>query len=153
MLTGNTSTGYSYGSYYGNFETSRGMLPLCRCELPMVIYISNTSANPGRRFWKCRNWMKKKTCGLLVWDDELDPGTRPMVAVTSRMAETSRRPVEEEVESKQNKCNCVEVMEGIYDLKKEKWKKKLLAEKQKVEWLKWIMVASCVLFCVFYARK
>jgi hypothetical protein len=96
---------------------------------------------------------EKKTCGFLVWDDELDPGTRPMVAVTSRMAETSRRPVEEEVESKQNKCNCVEVMEGIYDLKKEKWKKKLLAEKQKVEWLKWIMVASCVLFCVFYARK
>ena len=37
--------------------------------------------------------------------------------------------------------------------KKEKWKKKLLVEKQKVEWLKWIMVASCVLFCVFYARK
>ncbi|RHN55806.1 putative transcription factor GRF family [Medicago truncatula] len=60
MSTGNSSTGYTYGSLlYGEFETSCGMLPMCRCELPMVIYIANTRANQGRRFWKCRNWMKK----------------------------------------------------------------------------------------------
>lgn len=40
--------------------------------------------------------------------------------------------VEEEVEFKEKKCNCVEAMEGIYDLKKDKWKKKMLAEKKKV---------------------
>ncbi|RHN45370.1 putative transcription factor GRF family [Medicago truncatula] len=134
MSTGNSSTGYTYGSLlYGEFETSRGMLPMCRCELPMVIYIANTRANQGRRFWKC---------------------TRPMVEVTSRMAVTEEKvKVEEEVESKEKKCNCVEAMEGIYDLKKDKWKKKMLAEKKKVAWLKWSLVASWVLFCVFYARK
>jgi len=96
---------------------------------------------------------KKNTCGLLIWDDELLSGTRPIVDVTSRMAVTSRMSVEDEVESKEKKCNCVEVMEGIYDLKKDKWKKNLLVEKKKVEWLKWILVASWILFCVFYARK
>lgn len=120
----------------------------------MVIYIANTRANQGRRFWKCRNWMKKNTCQLLIWDDELAVGTRPMVEVTSRMAVTEEKvKVEEEVESKEKKCNCVEAMEGIYDLKKDKWKKKMLAEKKKVAWLKWSLVASWVLFCVFYGRK
>lgn len=97
---------------------------------------------------------EKNTCQLLIWDDELAAGTRSMVEVTSRMAVTEEKvKVEEEVESKEKKCNCVEAMEGIYDLKKDKWKKKMLAEKKKVAWLKWSLVASWVLFCVFYGRK
>lgn len=64
---------------------------------------------------------------MLIWDDELAAGTRPMVEVTEEKVK-----VEEEVEFKEKKCNCVEAMEGIYDLKKDKWKKKMLAEKKKV---------------------
>jgi hypothetical protein len=54
----------------------------------------------------------KNTCHLLIWDDELAAGTRPMVEVISRMAVTSRMSVEEEVESKEKKCNCVERFNG-----------------------------------------
>jgi len=38
------------------FQTSRGMLHVCYCGQPMVIFIENTLENQGRRFWKCRNW-------------------------------------------------------------------------------------------------
>jgi len=62
MLTGNSCTQYSYSSaMYGGhypleeFETSRGMLPMCYCQQPMVVYIANIVGNQGRRVWMCRN--------------------------------------------------------------------------------------------------
>jgi hypothetical protein len=64
-MSTDTSTRDSYETYFngGKFPppslpTSRGMLPLCRClpPKPMIIYISTTLENPGRRFWRCRDW-------------------------------------------------------------------------------------------------
>ncbi|AES63294.1 putative transcription factor GRF family [Medicago truncatula] len=118
-----------------NSKTSSGMLPTCHCGLPIVIYIANTRQNKGRRFLKCCNWMKNNTCDLLIWDDLLAAGTRPMVAVTSKMSIVGSREVSfrRDVESKEKKSNCAIVMQGVYELKKDKWKKNLLVEKKKVE--------------------
>jgi S-methylmethionine-dependent homocysteine/selenocysteine methylase len=46
-------------------------------------------------------------------------------------------------------CNCGE----IWEKKKDKWKMKVLAEKKKVEWLKWLIIASWLIFAVFFVKK
>jgi hypothetical protein len=46
------------------------------------------------------------------------------------------------VEAKPNKCNCAEVMQGMWDKKKDKWKLKLVQDKKKVEWLKFFVIVS-----------
>jgi hypothetical protein len=48
-------------------------LPVCGCNLPMRMYISNTFENPGRRFWSCRRWnnevslIKHVSCMLFLF--------------------------------------------------------------------------------------
>ncbi|CAK8568248.1 unnamed protein product [Lathyrus sativus] len=43
------------------------------CNQVMKIWVSNTSKNPKRKFWRCRNWQKTRiSCDLFIWDDELD---------------------------------------------------------------------------------
>lgn len=64
-MSTDTSTKDSYETYFngGKFPptsvpTSRGMLPMCKClpMKPMILYISTTLENQGRRFWRCRDW-------------------------------------------------------------------------------------------------
>jgi hypothetical protein len=64
-MSTDTSTKDSYETYFNggkyppsSLPTSRGMLPLCRClpMKPMILYISTTLENNGRRFWRCRDW-------------------------------------------------------------------------------------------------
>jgi len=57
------------------------------------------------------------------------------------------------VEAKPEKCNCAEVMHGMWDKKKEKMKLKLVQEKKKMDWLKLFVIVSWVIFGVCYAKK
>ncbi|AES81139.1 hypothetical protein MtrunA17_Chr7g0255731 [Medicago truncatula] len=166
-----------------SLPTSRGMLPLCRClpMKPMILYIATTLENQGRRFWRCRDWQKKyKTCNEWIWDDELGPATRPMAQCYSAVSNSKEAdsapliredgnahliredestpvngPVIREAESAKSgrytnqHCNCGE----LWEKKKDKWKMKVLAEKKKVELLKWIIIASWLIFAVFFAKK
>jgi hypothetical protein len=79
--------------------------------------------------------VEKRKCDLLIWDDMLGPGTRQMVVVPSNIsiAESKKGGLGRDVESKEKKCNCVDLMQGIFDKKKDKWNQKLLAEKKKVK--------------------
>lgn len=146
---------------------------MCKClpMKPMILYISTTLENQGRRFWRCRDWQKKfKTCNEWIWDDELGPATRPMTHCYSAETESApfnaaviredesapvNGPVIREAESAKSarcanqRCNCGE----IWEKKKDKWKMKVLAEKKKVEWLKWILIASWLIFAVFFVKK
>ncbi|XP_039686371.1 uncharacterized protein [Medicago truncatula] len=134
----------------------------------MVIYIANTVENQGRRFWKCRNWQKARKCNLLIWDDELGPSTRPFVTVSATPSnasieqprkESSKAVVEEvkqgmsNVETRSEKCNCAETLQGMWDGKKEKMKMKLVQQKKKFDWLKLFVIVSWVFFVVCYAKK
>ncbi|KEH26539.1 transmembrane protein, putative [Medicago truncatula] len=113
---------------------------------------------------------KHKTCNEWIWDDELYPATRPMTHCYSAEAESAslNAPVIREHESAplngavireaesaksgrsaNQPCNCGE----IWEKKKEKWKMKVLAEKKKVEWLKWIIIATWLIFAVFFVKK
>lgn len=118
---------------------------------------------------------EKKICNELIWDDELGLATGPMTQCystvsNSREAESTplNAPVIREVDSaptngpmihevesaKSGKsanqhCNCGE----IWEKKKDKWKMKVLAEKKKVEWLKWIIVSRWLIFDVFFVKK
>ena len=66
---------YSAGMYTcylkdppNEFPTSRGMLLVCYCHQPLMVYIANTLENQGRRFWKCRNWQVSWLCNA-YYDD------------------------------------------------------------------------------------
>jgi hypothetical protein len=121
---------------------------------------------------------KNKTCNEWIWDDELGPASRPMVQCysivsNSREAESAplnapvireadsapvNGPMIREAESAKSEkfgksanqhCNCGE----IWEKKKDKWKMKLLDEKKKVEWIKWIIIASWLIFAIFFVKK
>jgi len=58
-------------------------------------------------------------------------------------------PVTREAQSANQHCNYGE----IWEKKKDRWKMKLLDEKKKVEWLKWIIIASLLIFVIFFVKK
>ncbi|KAJ1395012.1 Zinc finger, GRF-type [Sesbania bispinosa] len=41
----------------------------CACGVEVVLMKSNTAANPGRMFWRCRNWDKEVSCKFFRWAD------------------------------------------------------------------------------------
>jgi len=81
-----------------------------------------------------------RKCNLIIWDDQLVPSARPMVAVST-------------VEPKPNTCHCADVMQEMWDKKKDKWKLKLVKEKKNVQWLNLFLIVSWVIFVVCYANK
>ena len=102
---------------------------------------------------------------MLIWDDELGPSTRPFVAVPSTPSNpsieqpkkySSKEVIQEvmmsNVEGKPKKYKCDEVMEGMWDKKKEKMKL-MVQEKQKMDWSKLLVIVSWVIFGVCYGKK
>ncbi|XP_057451838.1 uncharacterized protein At4g04775-like [Lotus japonicus] len=45
---------------------------ICECGELILYLTSHTSINPGRKFWRCRNFKTAKDCGFFLWDDNLD---------------------------------------------------------------------------------
>ncbi|XP_057432818.1 uncharacterized protein At4g04775-like [Lotus japonicus] len=43
---------------------------VCECGELVISYISNTTENPRRAFWRCPNWMNEQNCGYFRWKDE-----------------------------------------------------------------------------------
>ncbi|KAJ1419528.1 Zinc finger, GRF-type [Sesbania bispinosa] len=48
-------------------STSRRLL--CGCGEEVCLLRSNSDKNPGRFFWRCRNWDKEMTCNYFRWAD------------------------------------------------------------------------------------
>ncbi|XP_058773102.1 uncharacterized protein LOC131655484 [Vicia villosa] len=46
--------------------------PICGHHQPMRMFVSKSKSNPGRKYWKCRNWGKNDDCNGFQWDDEID---------------------------------------------------------------------------------
>ncbi|KAJ1398548.1 Zinc finger, GRF-type [Sesbania bispinosa] len=43
---------------------------LCKCGEELLLLISKTATNPGRVFWRCKNWDKSNSCNFFQWADE-----------------------------------------------------------------------------------
>ena len=98
----------------------------------------------------------------MIQDDELEPTNRVLVpchSTVSNSREAESAPLNAHVigegdsaavngPANQN-CKCGEILEK----KKDKWKMKVLAEKKKVEWLNWILIASWLMFAVFFVKN
>ncbi|KAI5430920.1 hypothetical protein KIW84_035167 [Lathyrus oleraceus] len=106
-------------------------LPRCGCNETMKLLVSKSIENPGRKFWKCRNYMNG--CGLFLWDDlvsefavkETNPsGCRQCEVNKAYLIEFSKEIVEE-IDCRVGKLN-----------KLEKLKKKIAMEKRKNLWEK-----------------
>ncbi|WJX65968.1 hypothetical protein P8452_50573 [Trifolium repens] len=153
------SSGFNYSQGEGSFISHNQMLPLCNCKLPMamVMYIAGTRKNYGRRFWRCPRWQTRPTCDMFVWDDDLVPGSRPMVDVNRCVSSASigkdkeaEIMKEKEVESSAAvKCNCEVEKEKV----KTKWKTRWIEEKKKVDFLKGMLVLSWFLFVAILSKK
>ena len=57
-------------SFVGN--SSEAEIPIVGCNRAMRMFISNSSENPKRRFWKCVNSGVMSSCKLFLWDGELE---------------------------------------------------------------------------------
>ncbi|XP_057418254.1 uncharacterized protein At4g04775-like [Lotus japonicus] len=56
----------------GSRASSLNALPpggTCECGELILHLTSHTPKNPGRRFWRCRNFETSKDCGFFLWDD------------------------------------------------------------------------------------
>ncbi|CAL5205689.1 unnamed protein product [Lathyrus oleraceus] len=118
-------------SSVGNFSMSE--IPVCGCNKEMRMFISNSTKNPKRRFWKCSNlglcW------SLFIWDDEVERNT-------STEHKNSIR------------CNCSEfaqelgcIIKDLEARKKEKTELKLENERKKTKMFKLLLTLSwCLLF-------
>ncbi|CAL5205350.1 unnamed protein product [Lathyrus oleraceus] len=58
-------------SSIGNF--SEFEIPVCGCNKTMMMFISNSTKNPKRIFWKSSN--SGLGCSLFIWDDEVEYNT------------------------------------------------------------------------------
>ncbi|PNX54565.1 zinc finger homeodomain protein [Trifolium pratense] len=59
-------------------------IPECGCKKPMRMYVSNTTENPKRRFWKCATHGKAGSCNLFDWDDLIEGHPPYMLRVVQR---------------------------------------------------------------------
>ncbi|KAJ1438727.1 Zinc finger, GRF-type [Sesbania bispinosa] len=57
----------------------------CDCGKEVVLLTSKTHDNPGRLFWRCRNWAARDTCNYFQWVDEEDPDYGVNVGAIHRM--------------------------------------------------------------------
>ncbi|XP_057443918.1 uncharacterized protein At4g04775-like [Lotus japonicus] len=48
---------------------------ICACGELIVYLTSHTNDNPGRHFWRCRNFKTPRDCGFFLWDDEVGLGS------------------------------------------------------------------------------
>ncbi|KAI5383677.1 70-kilodalton heat shock protein [Lathyrus oleraceus] len=105
-------------------------LPRCGCNETMKLFVSKSIENPGRKFWKCRNYMNG--CGLFLWDDlvsefavkETNPSGCRQCEVNKAYLIEFAKEIVEEIDCRVGKLN-----------KLEKLKKKIAMEKRKNLWL------------------
>ncbi|KAI5436361.1 hypothetical protein KIW84_022730 [Lathyrus oleraceus] len=101
-------------------------LPRCGCNETMKLLVSKSIENPGRKFWKCRNYMNG--CGLFLWDDlvsefavkETNPSGCRQCEVNKAYLIEFAKEIVEEIDCRVGKLN-----------KLEKLKKKIAMEKRK----------------------
>ncbi|XP_050878664.1 uncharacterized protein LOC127082470 [Lathyrus oleraceus] len=120
-------------------------LPRCGCNETMKLFVSKSIENPGRKFWKCRNYMNG--CGLFLWDDlvsefavkETNPSGCRQCEVNKAYLIEFAKEIVEEIDCRVGKLN-----------KLEKLKKKIAMEKRKNLWLmfviglSWMLIAAMV---------
>ncbi|KAJ1418595.1 Zinc finger, GRF-type [Sesbania bispinosa] len=51
-------------------SSSHSKAKTCKCGYELLLLTSNTSKNPGRVFWRCRNWGRNNSCNYFRWADE-----------------------------------------------------------------------------------
>ncbi|CAK8577862.1 unnamed protein product [Lathyrus sativus] len=115
-------------------NSSQSQIPVYGCNRAMRMFISNSSENHKRRFWKCANSGVMSNYKLFLWDDELERSisTEPKISIG---------------------CNCSEVMHELSCIikdvearKKEKMKLKLENERKKANLFRMLLILSWVLF-------
>ncbi|CAL5198051.1 unnamed protein product [Lathyrus oleraceus] len=121
-------------SFVGNFSVSE--IPFCGFNKAMRMFISSSTKNPKRRFWKCSNL--GLGCSLFIWDNEVER------SISTKYKNSIR-------------CNCSKFVQElgfiIKDLearKKEKMKLKLENERKKTKMFKLLLTPLC---CLFFAYQ
>ncbi|XP_058775666.1 uncharacterized protein LOC131649939 [Vicia villosa] len=61
---------YPVCSYSCNSSNNK-VTPKCDHNMSMKMFVTNSAANPGRKYWKCKFWGREDDCNLFHWDDEL----------------------------------------------------------------------------------
>ncbi|KAJ1418266.1 Zinc finger, GRF-type [Sesbania bispinosa] len=70
-IKGSKSYSSKRGTTSWSFASSSHPVPrLCKCGEQLLLLTSKTSNNPGRVFWRCRNWARKNSCNFFRWADE-----------------------------------------------------------------------------------
>lgn len=54
-------------------NSSKSKIPVCGYNKAMRMFISNSTKNPKRRFWKSSN--SGLGCSIFIWDDEVEHNT------------------------------------------------------------------------------
>ncbi|XP_057452009.1 uncharacterized protein At4g04775-like [Lotus japonicus] len=62
-----SSSSLSLGRSTATVVLRRGF---CDCGERILYLTSHSDANPGRKFWRCKNWKSPTECGFFLWDDE-----------------------------------------------------------------------------------
>ena len=107
---------------------------LCHCGQRLNIFTSRTQSNPGRDFWRCRNWNTPNDCGLFLWDDDDVREMQKKVKVQEYEMEALKKEVEDmkiEVEDRKNEVDYLKKV--VEDSKNEVELMKMKVEDMKME--------------------
>lgn len=113
-------------SSLGNF--SKFEIPVYGCNKAMGMFISNSTKNPKRRFWKCSN--SGLGCSPFIWDDEVECNT------STKHKNSVRYNFSEVVQE----LGCI--IKDLESRKKEKMKLKLENERKKTKMFKLLLTLS-----------
>ncbi|XP_057433180.1 uncharacterized protein At4g04775-like [Lotus japonicus] len=148
MMGKATSSGSGSTSASGGRSSAAAVMRrgFCDCGERVLYLTSHSDANPGRKFWKCRNWKSPPECGFFLWDDEYafeGANTRAVVELTRTLRELDvmKNKLEE------SKKTLEECKMNLEDLRRKNDK---VQRKLEYEMMKKNMAIVCVILSWFW---
>ncbi|XP_057443786.1 uncharacterized protein At4g04775-like [Lotus japonicus] len=136
---------------------------ICACGELIVYLTSHTSENPGRHFWRCRNFKTPKDCGFFLWDEDVEvqsSGTQHVVDMVRTELKDSKNKLDElkkkledtKMKFEDTKMKLEESKNKISKLQR-KLDCELLNKKMTFAAILSFVLAWVVSFCFLYGRK
>ncbi|XP_057431964.1 uncharacterized protein At4g04775-like [Lotus japonicus] len=136
---------------------------ICACGELIVYLTSHTPENPGRHFWRCRNFKTPRDCGFFLWDEDAgvqSSGTQRVVDMLRTELEDSKDKLDElkkkledtKMKFEDTKMKLEESKNKISKLQR-KLDCELLNKKMAFAAILIVVLAWVVSFCFLYGRK
>ncbi|XP_057442918.1 uncharacterized protein At4g04775-like [Lotus japonicus] len=131
---------------------------ICACGELIVYLTSHTSENPGRHFWRCRNFKTPKDCGFFLWDDEVvvqSSGREGVVDMLRTELEESKKKLDElKMKLEDTKMKLEDTKGKLEESKNKIWKLdcEMLNKNMAFVAILIVVLAWVVSFCFIYGK-